>query len=372
MKILADENITDVARLFAPYGDVSLYSGRDIRPAQISDVDVLLVRSVTNINAQLLADSQVGFVGSATIGTDHVDLEYLRGRNIHFAHAPGCNANAVVQYMLAVLCSCIPQWRNKTVAIIGCGQVGGRLLRCLQGLGLRCKVYDPFLGAEDCAVLVSFAEAMRADIVCVHTPLTMDGSFPSYHMIDRTVLGKMRADTVLINAGRGAVIDNQALLELLYSNKSLRVVLDVWEHEPVIPVALLDKVLLGTPHIAGHSLEGKLRGTEMLLEAFCQWHHEVEPSSRRLSASKDEMLTSLLLDEESSLEKVVLETYHPVRDFEKMTEVLSACDSEPGQCFDALRRDYSLRREFSHFEVSGITDQQTRRDLEVLGFSQCV
>ena len=144
IKILADKNILDVSRLFAPYGQVSLCLGREINAERLVDIDVLLVRSTTLVDRHLLAGSKVSFVGSATIGTDHIDLDYLSSRNIHFANAPGCNANAVVQYVIAVLCGNVPGWRDKTVGIIGCGQVGGRLLKCLEALEVKCKAYDPF------------------------------------------------------------------------------------------------------------------------------------------------------------------------------------------------------------------------------------
>jgi erythronate-4-phosphate dehydrogenase len=363
MKILADENITDVARLFGHYGEVSLCAGREINAERLAGIDVLLVRSITKVDEQLLANSGVGFVGSATIGTDHIDHEYLLSRNMQFAYAPGCNANAVVQYVIAVLCSSVSAWRNKTVGIIGCGNVGGRLLGCLQGLQVKCKVYDPFLNANQCSVLVDFSEAMASDVVCVHTPLTREGKFPTYHMINQMILENLNSETVLINAGRGAVIDNKALLKVLNDNNPPKVVLDVWENEPAINLALLDKVLLGTPHIAGHSFEGKLRGTEILLEDFCRWKKKGKPVFNRSADTQ-----SLQLDEPVSLENAVLDVYNPVRDYEEMIGALNACNSKVGECFDNLRRNYSLRWEFSHFDVSAITDTKTEIDLKKLGF----
>ena len=364
MKILADENIANVAELFGPYGEVSLAPGRAIKRAQLSDVDMLLLRSVTQVDRQLLNDTPVRFVGSATIGTDHVDRAYLASQNIQFAHAPGCNARAVVEYVIAVLCGSVAQWRDKTVAIIGCGNVGGELLRCLEKLGVNCKVYDPFLDENQCRSLVEFEEAMAADIVCVHTPLTTGGEFPTHHMIDQTVLDAMQADAVLINAGRGGVIDNKALLQRLNDNNGLRVVLDVWEHEPHVDQALLDKLLLGTPHIAGYSVEGKLRGTQMLFEAFCQWCGEA-----RAELFETAQTVPLLLNAEDSLESVVSKIYQPSADSLAMKAALAQQGAEAGAIFDALRRDYPLRREFGHFEIVGVEDAKLRRDLKALGFS---
>lgn len=372
MKIVADEAVADAVRLFSDYGEVSLYPGREINADLVADADVLLVRSITPVNSSLLARSRVSFVGSATIGTDHVDNAYLSSRDIRFAHAPGCNANAVVQYVIAVLCSSIPGWRHKTLAIIGCGHVGGRLLKCLQGLGVSCKVYDPFLDAAQCQVLVDLPEAMAADIVCVHTPLTHDGPFPTYHIIDGEALDSMASGAVLINAGRGAVVDNQALLDRLEAGQDLRVVLDVWEHEPDLSLALLNSVLLGTPHIAGYSVEGKLRGTQMLLEAFCRWLNEAAPvftDKLKTHPISNQDLSGASGERSSTLENIVLTAYNPGHDFQTMNVTLNNCETDLGQCFDSLRRNYRQRREFSHYELDGINNTALRRDLDVLGFS---
>ncbi len=380
MRILADENIADVADLFGQFGEVVLCTGRDISPKHLVDIDVLLVRSVTRVNRQLLgANSSVRFVGSATIGTDHIDLGYVQSRQIEFAHAPGCNANAVAQYIIAVLCHSRPAWRGQTIGIVGCGNVGGQLLDYLQGLNVDCRVYDPFLNASQCALLTDFERVMAADIVCLHTPLSTTGPFPTLRMIDATALKQMKPDAILINAGRGEVIDNDELLAALNADQALQVVFDVWENEPVINLELLDKVRLGTPHVAGHSIEGKLRGTEMLLEAFCRWQNYAEPTLGR-DTDTDTDTTRLAVSSHDSLEQIILKIYDPGRDYAEMFRQLSIStdDSVGGRInketddkaekFDVLRRDYPQRREFSHYEITGITDKLLSQDLKTLGF----
>ena len=369
-----------MAEAFGHFGEVRVCAGRAITRDQLRDIDVLLVRSVTEVNESLLSGSVVRFVGSATIGTDHVDLDYLRSRNIHFAYAPGCNADAVVQYVIAVLCSCVPGWRHKTVGIVGCGNVGSRLLRCLQGLKVSCRVYDPFLDDSRCDALTDFADVMAADVICLHTPLTLTGAFPTYHMIDSRVLAGIRPDTWLLNAGRGAVIDNKALLDVLCKDSSLQVALDVWEHEPAIDVALLKKVRLGTPHIAGYTVEGKARGTQMILQALCAWRCEPAPAGKGFGQKE-----VIRLDQGSSLESTILKTYDPAQDHQAMIGALNGEKVDVGACFDVLRRQYAQpghtqRQEFSHFEVnclesndsvSGenlIPPENLIRDLETLGF----
>jgi len=185
MKIIADENMSAVQEIFAPYGDVEVWPGREINAATVATADVLLVRSVTKVDKQLLEGSSVQFVGSATIGTDHIDLQYLQDKGIHFAHAPGCNAEAVVQYMFSVFCTLEPQWRNKTVGVIGCGNVGGRLFHRLTTLGVSCEVYDPFINEAECDALTDLKTALSADIICLHTPLTKEGPHPTHHMINQ-------------------------------------------------------------------------------------------------------------------------------------------------------------------------------------------
>lgn len=368
MKIVSDSAIMGAESFFSPYGEVSVYPGRELTAARVEDADVLLVRSVTPVDQGLLANSRVRFVGSATIGTDHIDHDYLVRSGIHFAYAPGCNATAVVQYVIAVLCASIDSWRDKSVSIIGCGQVGGRLLAFLKTLGMNCRVYDPFLSPEKVLELVDFSEACSADIICLHTPLTRGGGHPTFHMIGEAELAQLKRGTVLINAGRGAVIDNQALEARLLEDASLRVILDVWENEPAISRDLLDKVVLGTPHIAGHSIDGKLRGTMMLLEAFEQWLG-ITPARISEPTSKTHEKILLTVSNKASFEEVVLSVYDPRRDFAKLRLACSNKDIPTAKAFDAVRGAYQLRQEFNRYHIDSEVGQKLGEQLLALGFS---
>jgi erythronate-4-phosphate dehydrogenase len=281
MKIVADENIAFAREFFADIGELMLLPGRGITRADVQDADVLLVRSVTEVNADLLQGTGVRFVGSCTIGTDHVDTEWLTNNNICFAYAPGCNAQAVVEYVQAALAAlgvdvftrqrvAGQKVTGQKIAVVGCGNVGGRLLRHLISLGADAVGCDPLLQGSNLP-LVTLAETLSCDVICLHTPLTKNGLHPTLHLFDGAVIGQLKAGTVLLNAGRGAVIDNQALLQRLQQHNDLRVVLDVWENEPAIDQALLGLVAIGTPHIAGYSAEGKWRGTEMVYHALCDF-----------------------------------------------------------------------------------------------------
>ena len=344
MKIVADENMPLVRELFSPYGEVEVFPGRELGPDHVKDAAALLVRSVTKVDAGLLANSSVRFVGSATIGMDHMDLNYLRQQGIQFANAPGCNANAVVQYVLSVLFRLRLGWQQQTIGIIGCGNVGGRLYQILQKLGVNCRCYDPFISDVDCPDLVSFDEVIQSDILCLHTPLTTDGPYPTFHLFDEHTLSQLAPNTLLINAGRGAVVDNQALLNLL-QQRPLQVALDVWEGEPDILLPLLERVDIATPHIAGYSYDGKVNGTTMIRDAFCDW---LEESVFQADADQEPLIA---LDV-ASLSEAVLATFDVEKENQRMRKALLTDRADVSHSFDLLRKNCPKRLEFHHFTVS--------------------
>jgi len=360
MKIVADENMPLVREFFAPYGEVVTYPGRELHAVQVKDADVLLVRSVTRVNSALLEGSSVRFVGSATIGIDHIDQHYLANRNIAFASAPGCNADAVVQYVLSALFRVRPDWLRQTVGIIGCGNVGGRLYRTLKALGVPCRCYDPFLSVEQIPDLCSFDEVLEASILCLHTPLTTAGPHPTYHLLDEQALRRFSPGCLLLNAGRGAVVDNAALLRLM-PEQAWQVVLDVWENEPEISLPLLEQVNIGTPHIAGYSWDGKVNGTRMVRDAFCRWLGRPVPEQQE----PKEMIE---LIKRASLAKAVLAVYDVAEDDRKMRETLLADVGASAVAFDQLRKDYPQRLEFSHYRVRGVGDKMLADQLSALKF----
>ncbi|MEH6638875.1 MAG: 4-phosphoerythronate dehydrogenase [Porticoccaceae bacterium] len=373
MKILADENMPLLEELFGSrlevQAELNAVPGRHITPDLVADCDVLLVRSVTQVNRELLAGSKVRFVGSATSGIDHIDTAYLDAENITFSHASGCNANAVVQYMLAVFCSVAPRWRQQTVGIIGCGQVGGRLYRCLRALGVQCRVYDPLLPIQN-PDSVSFEQAVAADIICLHTPLTTTGSYPTHHMIDAEVLAGLKPSVLLINASRGAVVDNRALKDYLSTGATLTAVLDVWEPEPNIDTSLMAQLALATPHIAGYSVDGRRNGTEMVYEAFCQW--QAQGKAQALDKPPSVEPRSNLELPKGTLEDYILATFDIAAESHRMITVLTTesvrGEIEIGRAFDLLRKTCPARREFSHYRITGAVDKALAQDLSALGF----
>jgi len=378
MKIIADENIPSVEQAFSTLGDVTLLPGRELRAADVRDADILLVRSVTRVDPRLLEGSRVRFVGSATIGFDHVDRDYLRAHNIGFATAPGSNATSAAEYVVsALLAQAVRdgfQPADKTVGIVGCGNVGSRVWRKLAALGCECRVNDPPLqargGHDDYVELDSLLDA---DILSLHVPLTRAGDHPTYHLIDETFLQRLKPGAILINTARGAVIDNPALDRLLAERPDVSVVLDVWEGEPAISTALLEKVALGTAHIAGYSLDGKLRGTGMIYRAACDYFQRPAGwvAERQLPESPP-LKPEIDRDDDpvDVVRKVVHSCYDVRRDAERLRGLLDLDPEQRPGYFDRLRKEYPVRREFSTTTVvlDGV-DERLQTMLQGLGFT---
>ncbi len=355
--------MSHVEQLFGHLGSITRLPGRDISAADIADADLLLVRSVTPVNQSLLEHSPVQFVGSATIGTDHIDQDYLLQCGIGFAHAPGCNADAVVQYDLSVLSRLQPDWLQRTVGIIGCGNVGRRLYNSLTRLGVTCRVYDPFLSAETGINLVDFDTVLTADIICVHTPLTDSGPFPTRHLFNAERLAQLGDSALLINAGRGAVIDNAALLDCLNKKPGLQVALDVWEGEPHINLALLDRIALATPHIAGYSIEGKVRGTAMLADAYGRWcqENQIEIDTAQVVTADNALQEGVEPLAADNLNELILASYDVADDDRRMRAAImeaaaaitsGASSDEVAKQFDLLRKQYPERHEFGYYRLA--------------------
>ena len=359
MKIIADENIPCVEEAFASLGEVTLLPGRGMRPEQLKNADILLVRSVTAVDRALLQHSPVRFVASATIGFDHVDRRYLRQRGIGFATAPGCNATSAAEYVVSALLVLAErkgfELAGKSVGIIGCGNVGSRVRAKLSALGMHCSINDPPLqaqgGHDD---FVSLDEVLQADIVSVHVPYTRDGHYPTHHLVDAPVLRKLQPGAVFINTSRGAVTDNSALDALLAERDDLSVVLDVWEGEPAISASLLQRVELATPHIAGYSLDGKLRGTEMIYQSACLWFGQ--PVQWR-AADNLPAGSPVNCDETGEaaaaamLHRLVFDSYDIRADDARLRKMLALSREEQPVYFDRLRKEYPVRREFSASSV---------------------
>jgi len=359
--ILADENIPLVQTAFSSFGKVHTINGRNLNNADLTQVNILLVRSVTQVNAKLLANSPVNFVGTATIGFDHIDLDYLKQHNIGFANAPGSNATAAAEYVVSALLVLAERQdfklREKTVGIIGCGNVGSRVLQKLTALGMQCLVHDPLK-----AGYVDLDTVLTADIITLHIPLEKDGDYPTYHLVDNQFLAKLKKSAILINTSRGMVINEAALSRALLSRPDLTVVLDVWKNEPNINRLLLQQVALATPHIAGYSLDGKIRGAEMLYAQICDYLQYVPDWQPQIPPPPVNQLTfSDTIDDDVAIHTAVMVCYDIRRDDSALRQMTTN--------FDSLRKNYPIRREFNQLTIQLPSEKSTLAErLRGLGF----
>lgn len=393
MRILADENMPAVTALFEDVAtEIRTCPGRTMTPAALADVDVLLVRSVTRVDAELLSRANhLRFVGSATIGTDHVEQAVLAARSLPFAWAPGCNAQGVVDYVLGALLLQFPDdpaaLRKKQVAVVGAGNVGGRLVSRLRALGLAVDVCDPPREAAGApgpdgtseSRFVSLQEAFTADIVCCHAPLTTAGQWPTLSMVTADLMMQLPENAIVLNAGRGGVIASDVLRETLHQRPDLQLLLDVWDPEPELPLDILARTRMATGHIAGYSLEGRVRGTWMLRQALAeelglappaQSVTDLLPPAPTLALSAAELPD----DAWGVLRHAVLRVCDPAGDDQRFREAIEAVPSaERGQAFDAYRREYAgranPRRELGStvIEHQGLGDEALRL-LRAAGF----
>ncbi|MEZ8099980.1 4-phosphoerythronate dehydrogenase [Vibrio bivalvicida] len=357
MKILVDENMPYAEQLFSQLGEVVLKSGRTLTADDLIDVDALMIRSVTKVNAELIAKAnKLKFVGTATAGMDHVDQALLREKGIYFTAAPGCNKVGVAEYAFSVM-MVLAQLHgfsvfDKTVGIIGAGQVGSYLQKCLEGIGINVLINDPPKQAEgDSRQFTPLSELLdQADIITLHTPITRDGEHPTHHLIDQAVLETLRGDQILINAARGPIVDNSALKTRLQKNDGFVAALDVFEFEPEVDMELLPLLAFATPHVAGYGLEGKARGTTMIFNSYCEF------LNNELRAHASDLLPiapvpQLSLDrewDEATLHNITQLVY----DVRKDDALFRREISKPGS-FDLMRKNYWDRREYSAVTLVG-------------------
>ena len=360
MKIIADENIPFVAECFSSIGEVETVPGRQITPSIVSDADVLLVRSITRVDSNLLAGSKVRFVGTATIGFDHLDIDYLTEKKVGFASAPGSSANSVAEYVVAALLS-VGQKKGieiegKSIGIVGVGNVGRRVEKKARALGMEVYLNDPPLQRQTGdAKYLPIEELFGCDFITLHTPLTFEGTDKTFHLVDEKFFGSVKAGCVFLNTARGGVADTAALTEAIRSGKLGGAVLDVWENEPNIDTELVQMVDLATPHIAGYSLEGKVGGMIMPYKAACEYFG-LEAARKAEQFLPEPQIKQVVVDpagagEQQLLHETVQQLYLIDLDNLHTKEIPWMATYDRGGFFDNLRKKYRERREFQNTEV---------------------
>ncbi|RUM54911.1 MAG: 4-phosphoerythronate dehydrogenase [Marinomonas sp.] len=372
MKIIADENMPNVEALFGGLGDITLVNGRSLSKEQLMDADVLLVRSVTKVNQSLLEGTPVKYVGSATIGTDHVDTEYLSEKGIGFNSAPGCNADAVADYVFSSLSYLYftksVNWLEAKVGVVGQGNVGRCVASRFVELGCEVVAYDPLVDETVSGVtLTTLSEVMTCDVICLHAPLTHTGTYPSFDMINDEYVAHLSAGQTIISAGRGGVINETALIERFHAlGGALNLVLDVWHEEPHPNMQLAALCDIATPHIAGYSKQGREKGTWFIYQSVCSFFDIPLKSSFSEAVSQGsicEIKMNSDLGKEEALNRAIQCCFDVARDSARFKYVMSSGEDKG---FDWLRKNYVERDEFN---TACVNHDQYTPLFSALGFS---
>jgi erythronate-4-phosphate dehydrogenase len=375
MRILVDENIPLGKEAFAAHGETVSFAGRGLSRGDMAAADALIVRSVTRVDAGLLEGTPVRFVGTATIGTDHVDQEYLRARGIGFSSAPGCNSHSVGDYVAAALTHL--EYRKsfslvgRTLGLVGYGHVGKQVARRAAALGLRVLKCDPPLrDASGSPGEFSDLGALlvESDIVSLHVPLVRNGPYPTLGLAGKDFFARLSRPIVLINTCRGDVVREPDLLAALDAGRIRHLVLDVFDGEPRIDQGLCARADLITPHVAGYSLLGKLNGTAQIAEAFRRffgfgdrWVPEPPGPARPIidyagfPAASDTAFSH----------HCVAAAYDILADDARLRQ--SFREADPGKAFDRQRRDYPIRHEFPAFRILGLPHDKGELRSRLLG-----
>jgi erythronate-4-phosphate dehydrogenase len=356
-----------VDETFGQFGEIHRKAGRQFSPEDVSKADIVLVRSVTKVNEELLKDHRPQFVGTATIGTDHLDMDFMDQQGIHHSSAPGCNADSVAEYVVSCIAKLIHQGHLQQgqikAGILGAGNVGSRVAERLTWLNIPHIVSDPPRAEREPAFSShDLKDFKNCQLICLHAPLTTEGDHPTQHLIDEEFLSELSDDTVIISAGRGPVIK---FTDLSAHMDRLICCLDVWEPEPLVSLSHLKKSHIASPHVAGYSIQSKWRGTTMLYETYCK-HRGIKP---KLPASP--LPTPIIELQSQTWHEAILECYDPERDTLDMIERLSPMpesSSEISNGFDSMRKHYPLRHEFNfpNFTAPNLNGSD-RRILEQLG-----
>jgi len=365
MVIFIDENIPHLKNAMKHIAEIYTFNGRLLNNQELIEkqCNVLFVRSTTKVNSELLKFTNIKFVGTATSGIDHIDLNFLKQENIKFAFAPGSNSNSVAEYVIYS----ILKWhfeknidlKNKTIGIIGYGNIGKKVAYYSKIIGLNIIINDPpllennykfpdYVTHKDLNELI-----YSSDIITNHVPLTKTGKHPTFLLLNHNNLTLIKDNSLLIHTSRGSVIDELALLGVI-ENHELTVCIDVWENEPLFNRLIAHKSMLATPHIAGYSRNGKLNGAMMLMKAFAKTY-ELQPDYslineeyKKLETDKDYILEDDKHNYSYDLKKLYLALKRN-RDFEYDTallkEIINLDEKQRGKKFDFLRKNYPIRKE---------------------------
>lgn len=353
LKIVADDKIPFLKGIFEPYAEILYLPDNEINRSLLKEVDAIIIRTRTKCTADLLEGTKVRFIGTATIGFDHIDRQYCERKNIFWTNAPGCNSASVQQYIGAALLTIAASngfnLSDKTLGIIGVGNVGSEIERFAKLIGMKVLLNDPPRERrEGKDKFVNLGQVLYdSDIITLHVPLNVVGSDITYHLFKEKSFKKMKKGTWFINTSRGEVVDTIALKRALESGKLGGVVLDVWENEPDIDLELMSETYISTPHIAGYSADGKANGTSIIVNTLSEffgiplknWYPGNIPAPAKTVINIDGRGKST----EVIVREAVTRTYDIIGDSNRLR-------NSPGS-FEKLREHYNLRREFPSYSV---------------------
>jgi erythronate-4-phosphate dehydrogenase len=371
LKIIADNNIPFLTGALEPYAEVVYMSGKAIDREVLKGADALLIRTRTKCTDQLLKGSSVKFIGTATIGFDHIDTQYCENNNIEWTNAPGCNSSSVQQYIAAALLKIASEFRfnlkDKTIGIVGVGNVGSKIEKLARTLGMNVLLNDPPRARVETGKDFHSLKTVlfESDIVTVHVPLNAVGEDCTYDLFNDLIFKKMKDGAWFFNSSRGEVTNTSALKESLVSGKLGGAVIDVWENEPDIDLELMSKVFIATPHIAGYSTDGKANGTAMIVNSLCKYFNlalkDWYPEKVPLPFFPEINIDAKGKTDEDIIREAVSHTYNILSDDKKLRASVSD--------FEKQRGDYPLRRELTSYKINLIGgNSEVKKTLEELGF----
>jgi len=375
MKVIVDDKIPYIENVLEPYGVVEYIPGAQISAESVKDADALIIRTRTICNEELLKNSSVRFIATATIGFDHIDTDYCQKHNILWTNCPGCNSGSVKQYLTSALLSLAIRhnisFKGKTLGIIGVGNVGSKVAGAARALGMKVILNDPPRARKEGDDSFTDLDELltHSDFVTVHTPLNMNGTDKTYHLADNTFFQKMKPSAFYINTSRGPTANNLDLKLALQEKTIAGAVLDVWENEPHIDIELLKLLEYATPHIAGYSKDGKANGTSMSIQAASEelqlplkeWY----PNNVPMPVDSTAIITP-----ESSIEQELFKAVKLSYDIhDDDLRLRNNTDS-----FEEQRGNYPLRREFEHFSFNAHSarNHDVSQILSDLGFVDTV
>jgi erythronate-4-phosphate dehydrogenase len=336
MKLVIDESCYQYQKIFSGFGKIISLDGKDINNKIIKNTDILIIRSRTKVDENLLKKSTVKFVGSTVAGIDHVDIDYLKNNNIKFSQAKGCNANAVAEFVISSIINLAAKlnfdYTKKTLGIIGVGNIGKILAHKASLLGIKTILNDPLRKEkENLPNFVSLDKAIESDIVSFHTPLTFNCKYPTYKLLNNNNFHKITDKTILINTARGGIIDEQ----IWQNTNTLANVIDCWENEPNINQKLQKNAYLATPHIAGHSIDAKFIGNIMIYKELCKF----------LNVNYDDNVLKLINKRKLTIKKDNLkDSINAIYDFKKDSLAIKDIKN-----FEKYRKNYPVRYEWHNF-----------------------